>query len=313
MMLAFFDDPSVQSALAIGYGLLCVPALWLQRWWFVRARDRLDTSAHTEQERRQGVGRLASASAYRTAVQRRLLTIGTLPVGEEIFAVAYLRAQAESVAEAVVATAVGRGWIARAEPGNVLVRRLPEGALIEEQELFAAIGEGKVGFRSLMTVAVHCAAQRGKNLRAAIEGAGLVRPDRIVEEARWRGLRRVALPIVLVGAAMFVMVIRQPDACHDLGFALMLEVPLFVGLSLLVTVESWVNGRGNGYLAWLRGVTAETGKAVRSGRERDPEACGLIAGLDGSWAVPLIRETEQYVRAEEHREAVARLEAQRGD
>lgn len=203
---------------------------------------------------------------------------GVIPVGEQLYAVAELRAGRPAVANLIIAKAVGERWLAPTKKGRFRFDGDGKPATSLTRLLFDALRkEGlQMNAEVVKTAADDIAGDAGSDLRSELTAAGLVRSRQ--RQNQWILLGLVPTALVLAigfGRIAWLAEINRPYT----NLVLTMLLVGFVGLRFALHEREKSTSR-SAYLEWLDDATISLRGDVSSGRRLDGSdvALALTAG-----------------------------------
>jgi uncharacterized protein (TIGR04222 family) len=231
-------------------------------------------------------GQVPAAPPYRQAGTRERLSLGWIPLADELWPIAYLRGGRVAVIEALLCTATAAGWIVNVgDSQHVSVGGTPpsDPLLAKFYGSLTTVRQPQVSQEVARAAAWATADNATDELRAELEAAGLLRSAR----ARRRGKVIVATVGAFVLLVGFLRVVRGVALNHHVGF-LLLEI---VVTTMAVVVYARRAGReapsraGRRYLQWLDATTTSLRRDVATGRRTAPLEVGLAVAAAGATTV----------------------------
>jgi uncharacterized protein (TIGR04222 family) len=258
-----FDMASGPSFLAF-YAALVVASAFASLRLGRALAERIDRGPGDADPTGEGGG------AYRQAAlpsRRKRLTLGSIPGGDEVFAITYLRRGTTGLAESLLCAATAAEWLVPSPDLSTVGLReaAPDEPLL--LELYTSLASEKKPFlprEDVRRAADSVAAAAEGELRADLRAAGLHRSDRA-------SLREAS---VVGGVGVFVLVVgliragRGASLRHPIGFLsaeILLALVGFLGLAIFAWNDN-ATARGRRYLRWLRSSTRSLCGEVAAGR-----------------------------------------------
>lgn len=210
---------------------------------------------------------------YRIGGARRRFDPGSLPEGEEVWAIALLSGGERRLAETILAAGVGAGLV------NANVRApmtAPAGTVLGQ--LHGVLGGATAPANEARAAAKQLASRIRPWLEALLVNAGHLRGRALVRQMR----------AVIGGAlavALFLGIVRCARALtlhHPFGFLVVeMVVASIIAAGIAMQMEV-TTARGRRYLRWLAAATTSVRAGVKNGREASVSAIARMVALEGS-------------------------------
>jgi uncharacterized protein (TIGR04222 family) len=233
-------------------------------------------------------------SAYRRpADPHQRFTMGTLPRGDELWAIAHLRAGDTGVSDLLLATALASGWlypVPEVWNGLALAASAVSNDPVSDRFIRALRADpaAKLTYINSRWTAREVAKGVGPDLRRQLEKVGLIRGAAV----------RTAMTVVLLvtGTVLNMVAMVRITRGLSLGRPVGLLVFELLVAAMTTCVLAFLAYRsrsmiGAAYLRWLRDVTPSLKADVAGGRRQDPREVGLVVaafGLGSIYGAPIL-------------------------